>query len=317
MGMKQRIIISVLLLLFCTVHRLAALNGAEFLNVSVNPVLTGCGVTIAGDGSDATGRINPALLITGNDSVVSLAARPWLSDTLFYSASITSPLSTNNNAVIKISLHSFTSMPVRIYDLDGTVLGEENLNDFDFGFDLGLKLPTAGFSAGGGVHAVYRVIPEGNQYTLYLNGGIAWKGSFLSFDNSYHTNTVVSLSIRHLGPALISRQTSERSRLPLTLTSALRYAFYSNIQGELAVSTVWNWNLHDRSHTFAAGFNWRLLRVFTLRTGYKIGRELENFSFGFGTVIPLGRFSLSLDYAFTPLREAMNAIHSLSVSSYF
>lgn len=312
----KRILICVALFSGMALTAYGMTSGADFLNIYSDPAINGCGGTLAAAQTISLGRINPALLARSERSAVSFTARPWPGDAFIAAASVLTPVLTNRRAFVLIGIQTFASSGFSFYSWDSAWESAADTQEVDAGLDFGLQLPVPGLTVGAGFHAIHRNLPDEKQYAVYLNAGIAWSGSFLSYRDSLHTNFIVSLSIRNAGTKLMSNQSSASRRLPLALIGGFRYAFYENFSGEMAVSCNWQWFPVSKESVTGIGLNWRLFRFLTLRGGYRFGLDLEGPSAGFGIQVPLGRTMMEMEYAVTPYSDEKYPVHSIAFNLY-
>ena len=141
-------------------------------------------------------------------------------------------------------------------------------------------------------------------------GGLLRKVDFIKIKKSPKKNLSVGFVIQNLGPKM--GFISEEDPLPLNFKFGAAY----NLIKELLFAIDFNRPIDKEGIPINLGAEYTFMNIFSLRCGYKIGYELENFSAGSGLKHRIGKITYFVDYAFI-LDRAFDNTHAFSIKLAF
>jgi len=311
------------LIFFLTAHftEAASTSGADFLKVDTGAFAAAAGgaFTAVTEGVNSL-RYNPAGLSYLENKELFLSVKPWIGDTLFMSVSYIESISRRRGFSIGLDLTVFSSMPVEQVGPGGEPLDSAALTDLALSFFVSHRLPIKGLSVGGGARFIFRDVLDYYVYGLAFDLSVLYRTSFLSFSSPGHNNLSLAFTIQNLGPNLdYSDSTVEgwTSHLPTSLNYGLQYEFFSIRDMRLWLAADLSTYLFEKKTRFRVGIVYQPFRFISLRCGYQSDMELQAFSFGTGILVPFSRGGIRVDYAFLPLKNGMDPVHSMGITFIF
>ncbi len=122
----------------------------------------------------------------------------------------------------------------------------------------------------------------------------------------------IGLALKNIGTAGGVGKT--KTSMPINLSAGISYLFSNiNLLGSFDIVNYFY------GQTFASiGLEYRVIKYFALRTGYRLGYDLGNFSAGFGAFYHLNNLDFRLDYSFNLNSEAtLGHIHSVNLELHW
>ena len=299
----------------------ASTSGADFLKVDTGAFAAAAGgaFTAVLQGVNSL-RYNPAGLAWQSKKELLFTVKPWIGDTLFLSVSYIEPVNSKKGIAMGLDLTVFSSLSIEQIGIGGESMGSDALTDLAGSFFLSYKLPMEGLSIGGGVRFIFRDVMDYYVYGIALDLSVLYRTTFLSFSSSRHKNFSIAVTLRNLGPDLNYSDSTVgdwSSHLPTSLNIGICYEFFNHRNRKLWLAADMSSYLFEDGTRYRIGIVYQPFRVLSLRFGYQSGTELQAFSFGTGIMVPTRKGGIRVDYAFLPLTNGLDPVHTMGITFIF
>lgn len=289
-----------------------ATSGADFLKIPKSARAIGLGDSYTAVIGDATAiEYNPAAMNLIENFAVSMMYQSWIDTTyaLYVSAAVKHYGFVFGGSVFFVNYNGLTS-----YDLFGAAMGEYHPFDLNvkaaMSLDGGMLIPAlTGFSLGATVSMIERSLVEDNSVGFTFDLGANYQTSMgrlqIVQDGHFaHIPIYLGLSVQNLGY-------SASAITPVKVTFGIATEIVSNLLVSIDTSVE-----YGRPFLYKMGIEYTLWNVLTLRTGFNLGRDTGNLSFGVGLRYPKYFRDLRFDYAFSYMGVLGNN-HNFSIYADF
>lgn len=292
-------------------------SGADFLKIprSARAIALGDSYTAVIDDATAI-DYNPAAMNTIKNLALSAMYQTWFANS--YTA-YASGAYRFHDLVIGASAYYLNYGGLDSFDNYGNLLAQYDPYDLNikagFSMDGGFLFSALrGFSFGAALSGVQRKLLEQTVYGLSVNGGLNYKttlGRFINLQDEYLKALIGNIPI-YAGLSLQNIGYSPDTLAPLKISLGMAVGLLPDFY----VSMDFSKEYYDTLFMWKCGVEYTIAEILTLRSGFIMGKDTGNVSFGLGVKYPFLFNTIRFDYAFTPLGTLGNN-HNLSVYSEF
>lgn len=308
--MKARLLIFTIIIMLTTMSIIhsATTTGADFLKIPKSARAIGLGDSYTAIIGDSTAiEYNPAALNTVQSFAVSMMYQGWIDNTygLYLSTAIR-----RYDFVFAGSLYFVNYGGLDAFDPYGALQNQYFPHDlnikFALSFDSGLIFPKlTGLSFGASVSILERSMVDEGTVGFTFDIGVNYETSFGRLQmakGGYFANVPIYLgfSMQNLGYAV-------SSITPVKTTIGLAVGLFTNFIVSLDTAVE-----YGRPFLYKMGFEYAIKNIIILRTGFNLGKDTGNLSFGVGLRYPRYFRDLRFDYAFSYMGVLGNN-HNFSV----
>ena len=286
----------------------AGKSSSSFLKVDVGARAIAMAGTQYGAENDAFSPFyNPALFANAYQKEIGFMHNQYFEDIKQEVFTYVHPMRHYGNFAAGLNYFSYGSIDG--YDSSGTPTGGKSASDMALNFSWS-KLQNFtvrswklnNFSTGASLKILRRNLADETALGFALDAGISYP-----LHLKYLKGTRMGLAIQNLGPGISFN--GESSPLPTTARLGFVHPFF----GQALTTTADFLYANDEGLSPLLGIEYRLLKVVSLRAGYKGNKSIDKkLTYGIGFENPLFR----VDYAFVTYQD-LGATHRISLNYFF
>ncbi len=298
--MKKTVFIIALLAILCLLQ--AEVNGSkgfQMLRIMIDPVTAGQGGNgVINSTSGFTYLDNAAAPLLQKGTVLSVSQNIWLFDTSL------SNIGYRNNmgrSSFGYAMRFLDYGKIDNRDDIGQIVGEYHPMDLTVTFNYGIRLMASHY-LGANLTGLYEKIDDSSSTGISCDLGYIYLTPIKDLR--------LLASLKNFGTT--SKMDSENIELPLTAEIGLSRDFDLK-DNRLSADIKLIKDIDNDELKGSIGLEANLYNNFFIRTGYKLGYDLESFSCGFGVQVKW----FMIDYAYNPISESLDDVHILGLSYHF
>jgi len=274
-------------------------KGFQMLRILNDPVTAGQGGNgVINSTSGYSYLSNAAAPLLQKGKVISFSQNLWLFDTKLGSIGYRNSMGKTSFG-FALRYLDYGEIP-RTTDV-GDPIGEYHPIDVAVTFNIGMRLAASHY-LGANFTGLYEKIDTSSSNGLSGDAGYIYLTPIQDMR--------VLASVKNFG--ITTKMDSEEIELPLTMELGISKDFALN-ENRLSTELKMIKDIDNDELKGSLGVEANIYKILFVRTGYKLGSDLESISAGFG--VNLQRFSI--DYSYNPIKEELDDVHLLGLSYHF
>lgn len=292
----------------------AGISTAQFLKIGVGGRASALGDAFVAVANDASALYwNPAGLVQNNRNQVFFSHNEWLVDIKHDFLGGVYHLSDNDAVGLSLTSLHMDDMKVTTEVMPKGTGEYFSFGDVAFGLTYARKM-TDQFSFGGTIRYIEETMDKLKMRGIMVDlGTLYWTGlgttRFAVTVSNFGNNIAPDGKVVVFG----KREKSEWQSFSPPTMFRIGFAFepYQDAQNKLTASVQLN-HPNDNSENVSTGLEYTWRNLLSLRGGYKLNVDGQNFSFGAGVNLPISIADFTFDYAFSNFAR-LGSAHRFSI----